>query len=134
MAGENTSRRTGSARLDEVIPEFELVSTDVKILAEKYIQDERIYRIWFEYLIPDEIDLIFPTTDGKLNYLSFTKRLASAIRYGRIKTAVSNNSSSNSYGSTEHVCDHGTSLCGRSERFASVINRFLDLHQILKDC
>ncbi|AEI00239.1 UL33 protein [Gallid alphaherpesvirus 3] len=131
MAAETNTRQVDTPRLADAIPDVELLSDDVDKLAERYICDGIVYRVWFEYLIPDELDLIFPTTDGKFNYLSFTRRLASAIRHGR---AGAGSATPTSFISAERVCDHGAVLRGRSERFASVINRFLDLHQILKDC
>lgn len=120
--------------LKDVIPEVELTSSQIDRLEERYLRDDAEYRIWFEYLIPDEIDIIFPTTDSKLNYLSFTRRLASGIRYNTARNTLRDDGAKNTFGQTMQVCEHGAALNGRSERFASVINRFLDLHQILKDC
>ncbi|AID52737.1 DNA packaging protein UL33 [Falconid herpesvirus 1] len=120
-------------RLVDAIPACDLDGLDVDQLAEKYLSPRRSYAVWFEYLVPAELDVIFPTTDNKLNYLSFTRRLASAVARGFAGGADGGNHEGGGAENRGERCEHDEALEGRSDRFASVINRFLDLHQILRD-
>nr|UNP64247.1 DNA packaging protein UL33-like protein [Phocid alphaherpesvirus 1] len=105
-----------SKMIKNIIPYGELDMLSLDELEYLYLKDSTDINIWFEDLLPPEMELFLPTTDSKLNYLSFTQRLASAIKY-----------------SENHECDHTIALKTRKERFAAVINRFLDLHQIIRD-
>lgn len=85
-----------------------------------------------------EFEAIFPTTDCKLNYLSFTRRLASVLAHAHIRVDGYNKMGKEV--DNEHAedakavsCCHDKALHDKRERFAAVINRFLDLHQILRD-
>nr|WGL40847.1 DNA packaging protein UL33 [Psittacid alphaherpesvirus 6] len=130
-------------RIVDLIPSSELSELSLDVLYERYLCDEggdrrRHVAIWFEYIVPDELDLIFPTTDAKLNYLSFTRRLASAIHRGLPEDGTDSNNVNRDDGQDRHrhdatLCEHATALRERSDRFASVIDRFLDLHQILRE-
>nr|QBH78287.1 UL33 [Human alphaherpesvirus 2]QBH78873.1 UL33 [Human alphaherpesvirus 2]QBH83229.1 UL33 [Human alphaherpesvirus 2]QBH85606.1 UL33 [Human alphaherpesvirus 2] len=80
-------------------------------------------------MTPAELEVIFPTTDAKLNYLSRTQRLASLLTYtGPIKAPDGPAAPH----TQDTACVHGELLARKRERFAAVINRFLDLHQILR--
>ncbi|SCO83537.1 DNA packaging protein UL33 [Spheniscid alphaherpesvirus 1] len=102
----------------DIIQQNELETMSVDELASMYVRGSNsgTFDVWFEDLMPKELEVIFPTTDSKLNYLSFSSRLASAVAY-----------------SSREVCQHTGALDRRRERFASVINKFLDLHQILRE-
>lgn len=103
--------------IKNIIPVELLDKLSLDELDNTYLKNQTDINIWFEDLLPPEMELFLPTTDSKLNYLSFTQRLASTIRYSNNHTQ----------------CDHTSILNNRKERFAAVINRFLDLHQIIKD-
>ncbi|AVT50612.1 DNA packaging protein UL33 [Cervid alphaherpesvirus 3] len=107
-------------RLRELIPPEALAAADVAELERRYLRDgaDDAVEVWFEDVAPRELEVLLPTTDAKVNYLAFSARLASAIAYGP---------------GGRPACSHTRALEARKERFATVINRFLDLHQILHD-
>ncbi|AAQ73712.1 DNA packaging [Psittacid alphaherpesvirus 1] len=110
-----------AARLDRVIPEQELAERPLSELFRDYVESapERRYEVWFFNVTPPEMELALPTTDAKLNYLAHTANLASAVRY-------------DCAGDTDGGrCVHARLLERRRERFAKILNKFLDLHQIL---
>ncbi|AVM39976.1 tripartite terminase subunit 2 [bovine alphaherpesvirus 1] len=106
-------------RLRELIPPEALATEDVAELERRYLQSEgAAVEIWFEDVAPRELEVLLPTTDAKVNYLAFSARLASTIAHGSGGRAA---------------CSHTRALEARKERFATVTNKFLDLHQILHD-
>ncbi|ASW27073.1 DNA packaging protein UL33 [Beluga whale alphaherpesvirus 1] len=104
--------------LRDLIPAEELIARDVDALAREYLRDDTRVAIWFEDLVPPELEVLLPTTDAKLNYLAFTRNVASAVAYSDAGRAP---------------CAHTEALEAKKARFAAVINKFLDLHQILHD-
>nr|BCB65310.1 DNA packaging protein UL33-like protein [Walrus alphaherpesvirus 1] len=107
-----------SKMIKNIIPNEELDMLSLDELEDVYLKDRTDLNIWFEDILPPEMELFLPTTDSKLNYLSFTQRLASTLKYSKDNNIT---------------CDHTAALKTRKERFAAVINRFLDLHQIIRD-
>ncbi|AVT50746.1 DNA packaging protein UL33 [Cervid alphaherpesvirus 2] len=105
-------------RLRELIPAEALAAEDVAALERRYLPDGAAVDVWFEDVAPLELEVLLPTTDAKVNYLAFAARLASAIAHGP---------------GGRPACSHTRALAARKERFAAVINKFLDLHQILHD-
>ncbi|AAR86128.1 DNA packaging protein UL33 [Bovine alphaherpesvirus 5] len=108
-------------RLRELIPPEALATEDVAELERRYLRGgdtDADVEIWFEDVAPRELEVLLPTTDAKVNYLAFTARLASALAHGP---------------GGRPACSHTRALEARKERFATVINKFLDLHQILHD-
>ncbi|QPI70136.1 DNA packaging protein UL33 [Equid herpesvirus 6] len=117
--------RAPPRRLGDVIPARELEALSLDALEARYLPgDTDGVGVWFEDLMPPEMEMLLPTTDAKLNYLSFTRRLASSLlhapdeRRGRRRERRA-------------PCEHAAALEARKERFAAIINKFLDLHQIL---
>lgn len=80
---------------------------------------ERAYEVWFFNVTPPEMELALPTTDAKLNYLAHTANLASTVRHDCAGISGGGR------------CVHARLLERRRERFAKILNKFLDLHQIL---
>ncbi|AEM64012.1 DNA packaging protein UL33 [Suid alphaherpesvirus 1] len=107
------ARGGGGAAVDlrAAIPEAALRDFDVDFLEANYLPPR--VRVWFEDVMPRELEVILPTTDAKLNYLAHTQRLAAAT--------------------SERDCAHGEALRARRDRFAAAVNKFLDLHQVLRD-
>ncbi|BBM13205.1 DNA packaging protein [pteropodid alphaherpesvirus 2] len=117
--------------LRDVIPEELLLSESLASLEARFVSRDNAPppAIWFEDLTPAELEVVFPTTDAKINYLSRTQRLASLLACsGDIKISAPLTSSQ----SSREQCVHADLLAKKRERFAAVINRFLDLHQILR--
>ncbi|QYL35219.1 DNA packaging protein UL33 [Equid alphaherpesvirus 4] len=112
-------RQALQKKLRHLIPHNDLESMSLDALDDAYGHHD--FGIWFEDLMPPEMELLMPTTDAKLNYLSFTRRLASSVFH-----APDNRTPGG-------ACDHTSALNSRKERFATIINKFLDLHQILHD-
>ncbi|QEG54113.1 DNA packaging protein UL33 [Cacatuid alphaherpesvirus 2] len=106
-------------RLDLVIPEHEFAERSLSELYRDYVAvvPDRVYEVWFFDVTPPEMELALPTTDAKLNYLSHTANLASSMRY--------------SHDNETDSCVHTRLINRRKERFAKILTRFLDLHQIL---
>ncbi|ADO13794.1 DNA packaging protein UL33 [Saimiriine alphaherpesvirus 1] len=120
------ARPTGSL----LVPSEELAGDALDELEARYAERIANEGVWFEDLTPTELDVVFPTTDGKLNYLSRTRRLASLLTYGDgIKPSDGPPERQTDSGA---ACVHAELLARKRERFAAVINRFLDLHQILR--
>ncbi|ABA29287.1 UL33 [Papiine alphaherpesvirus 2] len=124
--------------LREAIPDCALLSRSLESLEEGFLSRDEAAdaggadggaAVWFEDLTPVELEVVFPTTDAKLNYLSRTQRLASLLAYaGDIKAPDAADG-----GQTRPPpCAHAELLAQKRGRFAAVINRFLDLHQILR--
>ncbi|QBM10867.1 Tripartite terminase subunit UL33 [Caprine alphaherpesvirus 1] len=105
-------------RLRALIPPDALAAESVAELERKYLSGDAAVEIWFEDVAPPEMEVVLPTTDAKMNYLAFSARLASTLAYGPGGRAA---------------CSHTRALEARKERFAAVISKFLDLHQILHD-
>ncbi|AIL02944.1 DNA packaging protein UL33 [Equid alphaherpesvirus 3] len=114
-------------RLGDVIPARDLEALSLDALEAKYRPGDRDdVGVWFEDLMPPEMEMLMPTTDAKLNYLSFTRRLASSLLHAP-------NERQRRCGERRAPCEHAAALEARKERFAAIINKFLDLHQILHD-
>lgn len=107
-----------------MIPERELADRPLAELFRDYVEaePERVYEVWFFDITPPEMELALPTTDAKLNYLAYTANLASSMRYGVV--------TGGGRGEGDR-CVHARLLDRRRERFAKILNKFLDLHQIL---
>ncbi|ACT88325.1 DNA packaging protein UL33 [Felid alphaherpesvirus 1] len=118
MSQKTVSSNDQTRRLKDRIPSIDLNALNLDSLESIYLNGFDDIDIWFEDLTPPELELFLPTTDLKLNYLSYTQRLASTI--------IHDLKSSNG-------CVHGTALATQKSRFSAVINRFLDLHQIIRD-
>ncbi|QOD40253.1 DNA packaging protein [Macropodid alphaherpesvirus 2] len=128
MSGSSTQNNPA---LRDIIPEHVLTTTPIDTLAAQYLSRDNNNEatIWFEDLTPLELEVVFPTTDAKLNYLSRTQRLASLLaRRPDIKDPGCEDPTHRQ----PQPCMHTELLVRRKEKFATVINRFLDLHQILK--
>ncbi|QOD40181.1 DNA packaging protein [Macropodid alphaherpesvirus 4] len=128
MSGSSTQNNPA---LRDIIPEHVLAATPIDTLAAQYLSrnNNNEAAIWFEDLTPLELEVAFPTTDAKLNYLSRTQRLASLLaRRPDIKDSVCEYPTHRQ----SQPCVHTELLVRHKEKFATVINRFLDLHQILK--
>ncbi|AQS79182.1 DNA packaging protein UL33 [Ateline alphaherpesvirus 1] len=124
-AGEETAAWPGG------VPVGELRADSLDNLEARYAGRIAEAGVWFEDLTPAELEAVFPTTDGKLNYLSRTQRLASLLTYGGgIKSPAGDPGAQT--GSSAGACVHAELLARKRERFAAVIGRFLDLHQILR--
>nr|APQ37881.1 DNA packaging protein [Equid alphaherpesvirus 1] len=113
------SRQASPKRLRDLIPSSDVESMSLNALDDAYGHHD--FSVWFEDLMPPEMELLMPTTDAKLNYLSFTRRLASSVFHFPDNRMPGG------------ACDHTSALDARKERFATIINKFLDLHQILHD-
>ncbi|APT68434.1 UL33 protein [Suid alphaherpesvirus 1] len=111
MARDGGGSGGGAVDLRAAIPEAALRDFDVDFLEANYLPAR--VRVWFEDVMPRELEVILPTTDAKLNYLAHTQRLAAAT--------------------SERDCAHGEALRARRDRFAAAVNKFLDLHQVLRD-
>ncbi|AFR32474.1 DNA packaging protein UL33 [Leporid alphaherpesvirus 4] len=123
----------GLVAMRDVIPECELRTLSLDCLEEKYISRESSsIALCFEDMTPLEMEVILPTTDSKLNYLSRTRRLASAIAYGRRGGDIKTRTPDLGRHTAVRSCVHAELLDQKRERFAAVVNRFLDLHQILR--
>ncbi|ARS02045.1 DNA packaging protein UL33 [Macacine alphaherpesvirus 1] len=125
--------RPGTLR--EAIPDCVLLSRSLESLEASYVSRDDAdgtagdAAVWFEDLTPVELEVVFPTTDAKLNYLSRTQRLASLLAYAEdIKPPGPEDRGQTRTPS----CAHAKLLAQKRGRFAAVINRFLDLHQILR--
>ncbi|AAU93331.1 F-UL33 DNA cleavage/packaging protein [Chelonid alphaherpesvirus 5] len=102
-------------KLEEVIPASDLERLSLDELYARYIvPPEKRYLIWFEDVTPPPLDVLYPTTDGKLNYLSVTQKAAAFARY------------------READCAHGTLVRRKAAAFREVLSKFLDLHRILE--
>ncbi|ACM62256.1 UL33 [Human alphaherpesvirus 1] len=129
MAGREG--RTRQRTLRDTIPDCALRSQTLESLDARYVSRDGAHdaAVWFEDMTPAELEVVFPTTDAKLNYLSRTQRLASLLTYaGPIKAP----DDAAAPQTPDTACVHGELLARKRERFAAVINRFLDLHQILR--
>ncbi|AFV26922.1 DNA packaging protein UL33 [Chimpanzee herpesvirus strain 105640] len=129
MAGR--AGRTRPRTLRDAIPDCALRSETLESLDARYVSRDGAgdAAVWFEDMTPAELEVIFPTTDAKLNYLSRTQRLASLLTYARHIKAPDGPAAPHTQ---DAACVHGELLARKRERFAAVINRFLDLHQILR--
>lgn len=129
MAGAGERR----AALRDVIPKCELAALSIDSLEAKYLsRDSPSYAVWFEDMTPLEMEVLLPTTDSKINYLSRTQRLASMIAYGGRGTPIKPPAPGLGPHTSAPTCVHADLLEQKRERFAAVVNRFLDLHQILR--
>ncbi len=106
-------------RLSELVDEEELAERPLSELFRKYIGSagSPVYEIWFYDLSPPEIEVALPTTDAKLNYLAHTANVAAELRYRNLDG--------------KRMCAHAELIARRRERFAQILSKFLDLHQIL---
>ncbi|AMB17061.1 DNA packaging protein [Macropodid alphaherpesvirus 1] len=122
---------SGKPTLRDMIPDHVLLAESIDALAARYLSQDTNdgAAIWFEDLIPLELEVAFPTTDAKLNYLSRTQRLASLLAH---RTDIKDSGRGEAEHRSSRQCVHTDLLVRRKEKFATVINRFLDLHQILK--
>nr|AKG57988.1 ORF25 [Human alphaherpesvirus 3] len=127
MGSSDSTRSISGMRARDLITDTDVNLLNIDALESKYFPADSTFTlsVWFENLIPPEIEAILPTTDAQLNYISFTSRLASVLKHKE----------SNDSGKSAYVvpCEHSASVTRRRERFAGVMAKFLDLHEILKD-
>ncbi|UOO01041.1 DNA packaging protein [Psittacid alphaherpesvirus 5] len=124
--GELDLIRKKVRKLNDIIPDEELNLYSLETLFDLYINKNTIeYEVWFYDSIPIEIEALLPTTAAKLNYLSYTAKLAAEVKYGTYETGVEGNAHH------KRDCVHTRLIANRRERFIRIVNKFLDLHQIL---
>ncbi|AAG27198.1 unknown [Cercopithecine alphaherpesvirus 9] len=113
-----------AVRVKDIIPNEDLQTLDLNALEAKYLSDEQVQiAIWFDNLIPPEMEAVFPTTDSQVNYISFTDRFSSMLKHGFV----------NNMHTDASICAHRQNITHKRERFSSIMGKFLDLHQILKE-
>lgn len=101
--------------LKDIIPDTDADTLSIDELFEKYVPEERSIYVFFEDPTPKELDVLFPTTDDKLGYVSSQQKLRCLATYEK------------------RTCKHAELLVEKQRLLSKIVSHFIDLNQILDE-